>query len=358
MYLEKFSYEYGIYWFEKASREGHLYSQNNLAICHFKRQDYFRCEKWLTIASEENLEESFFNLAILYENLDKIDEATDFYEKGAKLDEINCKYNLAIINYENKNLKEAIELYKSLYKVGYENACFNLGLIMELKKEYDECKKYYLKSAEKNHTNSQYRLAYIYELTGDIQNAIKYYEKAINNNHNLSKFRLANLYNKENKIDKAKRYYLMSIDIKESINNLASIYFEEENYEEAIKYYEEASEYINVSFENLGDLYYNLGQKERAIFYYLKNKNSVSAQIKLGNIYEDEKDYEKAVDWYQKACNNGDYHSSYKIGCIFYNLGKNYTANEYFRLASENNHINSQIYLGKYYFDEKRVFLC
>ena len=43
----------------------------------------------------------------------------------------------------------------------------------------------------------------------------------------------------------------------EAKNNLAGLYFEEKNYEQAIKYYEEAIvDGCRESIENIGDLYY------------------------------------------------------------------------------------------------------
>ena len=54
--------------------------------------------------------------------------------------------------------------------------------------------------------------------------------------------RLGNLYNRKNTIESAKLYYdLASNDsLVEAKNNFAGLYFEEKNYEKAIKYYEEA----------------------------------------------------------------------------------------------------------------------
>ena len=57
----------------------------------------------------------------------------------------------------------------------------------------------------------------------------------------------------------------------EAKNNLAGLYFEEENYDEAIKYYKEAIENgCKESFENIGDLYYKINDKENALSFYLR----------------------------------------------------------------------------------------
>ena len=74
----------------------------------------------------------------------------------------------------------------------------------------------------------------------------------------------------------------------EAKNNLAGLFFEEENYTKAISYYEEAiADGCKVAIENIGDLYYKTNDIERAISYYLRNADSISCQVKLGKIYEE-----------------------------------------------------------------------
>ena len=90
-------------------------------------------------------------------------------------------------------------------------------------------------------------------------------------------------------IEKAKEYYKMCIEdgMVEAKNNLAGLYFEEENYEKAKSLYTEAIENgCKESFENLGDLYYKLDEKEKALSFYLRRSDSLGCQIKIGNIYE------------------------------------------------------------------------
>lgn len=354
MYFEKMNYDYGIYWFEKSAREGHLYSQNNLAICHFKKGDYARAKKWLSICSEENLDVALFNLGFLCEVENEIEEAKMFYKKAINYP--NAIYNLAIINYYQNNIEESIKLYQNLYKIGFDKACYNFGLILESKKEYEDAKKYYQKSADQGHIESTYRLGNVYDKIQEYEEAEKYYKKAVEKGHLLAKFKLANLYNRKSNIIEAKKYYMESIELPESKNNLASIYFEEKDYQSAINYYLEASSEISVAFENLGDLYLTIGHIESAKEYYMKNSTDVSSQIKLGNLYEEENNYEKAIQWYQKACDNDDFESAYKIAQIFLKLDKPYAANEYLKLAAEYNHVNAKIYLAREFFDKKEYF--
>ncbi|WKK94912.1 tetratricopeptide repeat protein [Clostridioides difficile] len=100
------------------------------------------------------------------------------------------------------------------------------------------------------------------------------------------------------------------------------MYFEEKDYENAIKYYEDAIAVgCKSSLENLGDLYYQNQDIEKAISYYSRIPNNVSCQIKLGNIYEDLNNIEEAISWYKKASENGDTRSSYRLGCIYESLG-------------------------------------
>ena len=138
----------------------------------------------------------------------------------------------------------------------------------------------------------------------------------------------------------------------EAKNNLAGLYFEEENYDEAIKYYKEAIENgCKESFENIGDLYYKIDDKEQSLSFYLRRSDNIGCQVKIGNIYEEFENYDEAIIWYKKASDSGDSNSSYKLGEIYKNLGNNQESKKYFKLATEKNNLNAYINLGKLYFD-------
>ncbi|MGL5314053.1 MAG: tetratricopeptide repeat protein [Peptostreptococcaceae bacterium] len=353
MYYDIDSYEYCIYWYEKLAREGQLQSQNNLGVCHFKLKDFYRSEKWLKEAASGNLGKACFNLGVLYTNLNRPEDALEFYKKGSVLLDESSKYNLAIISEDEKN---AISLYKYLHKMGHIEGCFNLGLIMEKNNNLEEAERYYIKSADKGHAKSQYRLAYIYDRQEKINEAITYYEKAIEQNHTMAKYRLGNLYNKDNNLENAIKYYEMAAEdnLVPAKNNLAGVYFEKEELESAIKFYEEAIvDGCRDALENIGDLYYKNEDKEKAASYYLRNSEVLSCQIKLGNIYDELENVDETIIWYTKASENGDAVASYKLGCIYYNLKDIENSKKYFEIAVSKNIINARIHLGQIYFNEE-----
>ena len=137
-------------------------------------------------------------------------------------------------------------------------------------------------------------------------------------------------------------------------NNLGGLYFEEKNYEKAIKYYEEAIvDGCREAIENIGDLYYQRDDIERAISYYLRNADTLSCQVKLGNIYEDGENLEEAIIWYIKASENNDIQANYKLGCMYEDMNDKQNAKKYFEIASEKSNINARIHLGRIYFEEE-----
>ena len=139
----------------------------------------------------------------------------------------------------------------------------------------------------------------------------------------------------------------------EAKNNLAGLYFEEENYEKAIKNYDEAiADGCKVAIENQGDLYEKIGDIEKAISYYQRSSNTVSCQIKLGDIFRKIDNIDESIIWYKKAFESGDVHSAYTLGLIYEQLKDFENAKKYFSYAVEHNHVNSRIHLGKIYYNE------
>ena len=127
---------------------------------------------------------------------------------------------------------------------------------MEINGDEYEAERYYLKSCKNDFTKAQYRLAYLYDRQDKREDAIEFYEKGIEHNFSLSKFRLANLCNRENEIERAKMYYdLASNDMVEAKNNLAGLYFEEENYEKAPEIVDNLYDKVN----NLSNISSTLG---------------------------------------------------------------------------------------------------
>ena len=64
MYYNLEGYEYALYWYEKVAMEGNVKAQNNLGVVHYKLGDYLRSEKWLKMATDDNLGSACFNLEI------------------------------------------------------------------------------------------------------------------------------------------------------------------------------------------------------------------------------------------------------------------------------------------------------
>ena len=168
----------------------------------------------------------------------------------------------------------------------------------------------------------------------------------------------------------------------------------EKNYEKAVKLYVDDHYY---SIPNNNVLYSIFGPPELGDNQNLKKAvedNDVKEQIKIGKYFYDKnrsQDYEKALEWYLKAAEQGDEDSEYMVrvlyskledynnllkwckkgieqnqtnakytmGLIFlkgYGVEKNILkAKEWYEKAAEDNDSFSQYRLGRLYFDENEI---
>ncbi|SUQ47967.1 Lipopolysaccharide assembly protein B [Clostridium neonatale] len=237
------------------------------------------------------------NIGKSYKNIKEFDNAIKYYDEGiCKLEnEPSLYYNKAKTLMAMRKYEEAIEVY-------IEGAKLN-----DADKEdfYDE-------------------IGDAYKALQEYDNAIIWYEKVIklNPNHSFEYRQIGNAYERKNHYDTAIAYYLKQIKIND--NNplnyicLAGAYKYKKQkikariyYKKALKLYMDRNRDSSFDVCEIGRCYMELNKHKEAVFYLNKAiekqcnncdfDGCYEAYYILGEMYENEKDYETAYKYYKKA---------------------------------------------------------
>jgi len=96
-----------------------------------------------------------------------------------------------------------------------------------------------------------------------------------------------------------------------------------------------------------------ISKKEASRYIQDANRGDPEAQYKLGKYYYDKEDYDKAIEYWQKAADQQYLDAQCYLGECYHDgkgVKKNYTkALEYLRKAVDQGHINAHSILGSYY---------
>jgi len=229
---------------------------------------------------------ALINLANIYKELGRQEEAAQMYNKALALDPDHAMAmsNLANIYRETNRPKEAEALYKKAMKADadFEMSYNNQGNVYEDSGRHDEAIGMYKKAIEVNpqYCGSYYNLANVYQNTGQYEEAVKWYEKAIELNPEFA----------------------------EAYNNLGNAVKQLGDTERAVTVYEKAialkPDFIEAQ-NNLGTAYLRLGRREEALAALQKaitlQPDYAVAYVNLAVVSYDAKDYEAAVRYCDKA---------------------------------------------------------
>lgn len=138
----------------------------------FVGEDYAKAEFWLKKAAEANESEAQFNLAYLYQKLDKINDAIFWYRKSANLNYSEAQLNLAFLlgDQDIYDINEIVDLLEASVKNGNEKAYFPLAWWylneLSLNKEQEGLRLLRI-AVDNEDKDAEYLLAELYE-TGDL----------------------------------------------------------------------------------------------------------------------------------------------------------------------------------------------
>ena len=185
--------------------------------------------KAITYYEEKQYEEAFALFETLEENHDAMAKVANMYYEGLGVE----------IDYD-----KALEYYIKADELGDQFAAYMIGSMYEQDLNVAKAKSWYEKGANQNDVRACYRLAYLYEQEQNYQEALKWYLKADELGHLNAANAIGYLYSNGLGVDKdleqAKDWFKKGAN-QNDINayvNVANVYYEERNYQEALTWYE------------------------------------------------------------------------------------------------------------------------
>lgn len=282
--------------------------------------------------------------------------------KALKFDERQSpEFLKAKTAHDANNYDIATPLYQKLAQKGNSWAMRNLGLLYaQQKKDTAKAKEWYQKATDNGNAEAAVQLANI-----DRNNTRKWFEKAAKMEHPHGVY-VIGLFaeNEDNNLTKAMEYYRQARDLGSAagLHKTGKVYEDKEEYDKAFPYYKKAA--IKGHWDAMvrsGALnFYGLGtakNEQIAMEYWLKaatENRTIEAMFYIGRAYEKKKNYAKAEEWYLKAgAINPNY---YSLLGEMYSLSDNdipQKALEYYEKAAENGHKGSTLETANIYFSGK-----
>ncbi|MBP5419901.1 MAG: SEL1-like repeat protein [Bacteroidales bacterium] len=285
---------------------------NDLGEKYYKAQDYKKAVEWYTKAAEQGDARAQCNLGYCYENGRGVEQdyqkAVEWYTKAAEQGYASAQNNLRCcyvlwLGVEKDN-KKAFEWITKTAEQGYASAQFNLGYCYDrglgVENDYQKAVEWYTKAAEQGYADAQLKLGVCYELSRgverDYQKAVALFKKAAEQGYARAQYKLGECYylGKQDYRLVVKTPILKTHGFYINYSEPKTNQVVEQDYQKAVEWYTKAAEqgYARAQY-NLGDCY--------------KNGRGV------------EQDYQKAVEWYTKAAEQGDETAQCNLGNCYKN---------------------------------------
>lgn len=381
---------------QQAVELGSGFAAYNIAVIYdfakYNTQNYGKALEYYEKAIELDYPEAGANLGFMYEagkgELEADNEkALHYYQLGAEAKHPQAMNNLGTFYLEGiaiaKDINKGLALYKEAADLGNDFASENYGDILWegelLPGNYIEACNYYQIAYEQQFKDAYPDLAFCYSYGAgrhkNLDKALQILEEGIALGFENLYHRAAEILLEKEQDQKAESYLLQSMDagILNGYAPLASLYLEQERYEEALKIYQQgikdgedfmpdiakmqwhgqgmeqdkeaAIEKLKAQAKKTGfDPNHYLGDSfqfgymgepdyEQAFYYYsqIQEPDSVVVNI-LGEMYRYgwhvEKDLAKAADYYQQSARQGHAHA-------YFNLGEMYRDGDYYHQDPE-----------------------
>ncbi len=298
-------------------------------------------------SNSDNKYSAYGTLGRIYENKRDIPKAIEYYNKamsGPYIETYSIR-SLADIYIRNKEYEKALDLISLIKDASPNYYNFEVGVIYTRLGQYEKAKKYLDKVPETTLEGFDKK---VFLQKAIVNKCLFKYDKAL---HYLEKIVKLN--------SKDKLYY-------KALYEQANIYVSLEKYEQALEVLEKSKDNPNVKVEFLlGRVNEELGNIKDAKKNYSKSLTSTTINIKnesayrLGDIYLEEKNYDKAMYYYLTAVKNRKTFPTYiylriLTVCI---RTKNYEeAYKYAEMILENDKEieDSEIFRGIYVFLRKK----
>ena len=358
-------YDKAIELYQKLVNNGEYYYFHELAKIYLSQRKYNKAIKVYEEACAMNKSASYYGeIAKIYQKLYQYDKAIETLEKGIAYGQNDLYTELGALYQEIKEYDKAIEMYR---KSCSEKDCYGLVYAARVyekqhnddealncyheaikkgdntiywalaehylrKKDYETALRYFntygkLNDFNKTETGEGFSIDYksdtprcyskigeVYEQQNKLSEAIKWYQKAIDRNYKTDMWRLAGIYEKQKKLSLALKTFKRAAKTK-SIEGLIELglFYERHNKPKKSKNIFDSLLWNEKYYAMLilAEKYENAEQFDKAI-NWLKNAltcgslNEDNLKVKIGDLYFKTKNYQKAIEWHQKAVE--DYH--------------------------------------------------
>lgn len=333
-----------------------------LAVIQYNLRLYEKALGYILKAIKSSIyEEEYFGFrGDLYRALRKFDLAIKDYDTIIKSKIQPDWYPIlkkAEVYKEMRRLDKVSVLYEEVLKLNPENGVvtnFSIGKIYEEMNNYDKALEYFNKQLEIE--ESAYYYIYrgvFYVRNNKVQEAIEDYNTAIKlepeNPYPYNN--LACIYEDSQEYEEAISYFKKAIEVDKEENsfkfydNIIDCYIRLNNTEMALKYFDEANKFVKSDkklYLNKAKLLTKMKLYDKAIENYqeaLKIKNITSDEIysKMAAIFEKVGEYEKAIECYNKILEKAPkYTDAYRqIGYMYYKLEDYEKAIKYYEFQSK-----------------------
>jgi TPR repeat protein len=307
-----------------ASKSQHLEAINLLGFLYYKGkqipQDYQKAKDWFEYSGKLGSDISQYNLGKMYQKglgVDQSDEmAITWYKLAADSGHAMAAYQLGMIlskSTKKSDLRKSVDYFKKASDLGNVNAHIRVGKYywdgVGVSQNPSKALACFLKAASEGNPEGQYRVGLCYELGSgapqDDRKAIDWYNKSANQDFPEGQMALGLFLQEGRGIEKnprrgfqyiqkaakqgcAEAQYYLGLSYEESIGVTGSD-------EKALEYYTKAAK------QDYADV-------QKAIDWFTKASSQKHdlAQLSLGDIYLDMKEYEDALYWFDQAKKNGN----------------------------------------------------
>lgn len=306
-----------------ADSSNNRYAAYNLARIYENKQDKRNAIKYYE-QSKNVIDESYYRLGLLYEDINNLNKSEENYKIYiSKTNDEKAIINLGEMYERNNRLKEAEKLYEEVFdkNKSLDNMLYLAKIKVKLKK-YDDAEKYYKELERQLPQNRKIEaitgLIDVYQIQNKEEELIKLVNSISFSNINDSSmlYNIGLAFDKSGNREKAEEYYLKSIELnnvdisKLAMNNLAIMYYKEENLEKSLEYYQKLTDDFGMKqyAYNTGLIYSQLkkpleAKKYLEIAYSLGDEKAI---YHLAMAHYDLKEINEAKRLFQIAAKKGD----------------------------------------------------
>lgn len=336
IYEELHEYDKALEYYNKqieVKKEPYYLINRGLLYKKIDREDEAVKDYEETIKIDPKNPHAYNNIGVIYKYRGEFEKAIQYFIKAIEVmdDDVYVQfYNNIGKSYKNiKEFDNAIKYYdEGICKLENEPSLYyNKAKTLMAMRKYEEAIEVYIEGAKLNDADKEDfydEIGDAYKALQEYDNAIIWYEKVIklNPNHSFEYRQIGNAYERRNHYDTAIAYYLKQIKIND--NNplnyicLAGAYKYKKQkikariyYKKALKLYMDRNRDSSFDVCEIGRCYMELNKHKEAVFYLNKAiekpcnncdfDGCYEAYYILGEMYENEKDYETAYKYYKKA---------------------------------------------------------